>query len=247
MNARAEDHAGGLHQVEAPLEEPLLHLELRDAVAEKPTDAVGFLQHGDGMPGAVQLLGSGQAGRTRADHGHLLAGARGGGSRGHPALVEGMLDDPDLDLLDGDGVVVDAEHAGAFARRRTEAARELREVVRGVQAIEGLPPTVAVDEIVPVGNKVAERAALMAEGDAAVHAAGALLLQLLAFKGKVDLLPVMDPLADGTSPGRFPLDLEEAGDLAHAFRSQPWAEAITASSTDIPVSSAFLIACSTRL
>ena len=37
-------------------------------------------------------------------------------------------------------------------------------------------PAVAVDEIVPVGDQVAERAALMAERDAAVHAARGLIL-----------------------------------------------------------------------
>ena len=36
-------------------------------------------------------------------------------------------------------------------------------------------PVVAVDEIVPVGNQVAERTALMAERDAAVHAARGLI------------------------------------------------------------------------
>ena len=126
-----------------------------------------------------------------------------------------MVDDADLDLLDRDRVVVDAEHAGALAGGGAEAARELREVVRGVEAVDGLAPAVPVDEVVPVGDQVAERAALVAEGDAAVHAARALLLELVRLEGQVDLLPVVDALADGTPLGCLALDLEEAGDLAH--------------------------------
>ena len=46
------------------------------------------------------------------------------------------------------------------------------------RSIAALPP-IAVDEVVPVGDQVAERTALVAERDAAVHAARALLAQLV--------------------------------------------------------------------
>ena len=89
----------------------------------------------------------------------------------HPPLVPGPVDDRHLDLLDGDRVGVDAEHAGGLARRRAQAPGELGEVVGGVQAFDGGLPVVAVDEVVPVRDEVAERAAVVAERDAAVHAA----------------------------------------------------------------------------
>ena len=69
------------------------------------------------------------------------------------------------------GSCVDAEHAGRLARRRAQPAGELGEVVGGVQPLDGLVPVVAVDQVVPVGDEVAERAAVVAERDAAVHAA----------------------------------------------------------------------------
>ena len=50
-----------------------------------------------------------------------------------PALRPRPVDDLDLDLLDRHRVGVDAEHAGALARRRAEPAGELREVVGRVQ------------------------------------------------------------------------------------------------------------------
>ena len=95
-----------------------------------------------------------------------------------PALVPRPVDDLDLDLLDRHRVGVDAEHARRLARRRAQPAGELGEVVRGVQAVDGVAPVVAVDEVVPVRDQVAERAAVVAERDAAVHAAPGLGLQL---------------------------------------------------------------------
>ena len=69
---------------------------------------------------------------------------------------------------------------GSLLMPRTHAAShgagqscpgELREVVRGVQPVDRLAPLVAVDQVVPVRDEVPERAALVAERDAAVHAA----------------------------------------------------------------------------
>src|SRR5207249_1095249 len=88
------------------------------------------------------------------------------------APVLTRLEDAGRDRLDGHGIVVDAEHAGRFAGRGTQAARPLGETVGGVEAVDGLAPAVAVHEVVPVGNEVTQRTALVAEGDAAVHAAG---------------------------------------------------------------------------
>jgi len=112
-----------------------------------------------------------ETGRATADDRHALARAAGGHLRGDPTLVPRAVDDGHLDLLDGHRVGVDAQHARGLARRRAQAAGELGEVVRGVQPLDGITPVVAVDEVVPVGDEVAERAAVVAERDAAVHAA----------------------------------------------------------------------------
>ena len=73
--------------------------------------------------------------------------------------------------LDFDRRLIDAEHTRGFARRGADAARELGEVVGGMQPPNGTLPAVAVDQVVPVGNDVAERAPLMTERYAAIHAA----------------------------------------------------------------------------
>src|SRR4029078_10576745 len=96
-----------------------------------------------------------------------------------PALVPRAIHDRDLDLLDRDGVaLVDLEHARRLARWRAQPAGELGEVVRAVQLLDRLGPAVAVDEVVPVGDQVPERAAVVAERDAALHATRALRAKL---------------------------------------------------------------------
>jgi hypothetical protein len=217
VGVRPEGDAGLLHDGQAPIEDALLHLELGDAVAHETADAIGALEDGHPVAGTIELLGGGQPGRPRADHGDLLAGAHGGRLGHHPAFVEAALGDRDLDGLDGDGVVVDPEDAGALARRRAQPPGELGEVVGGVQAVEGIPPVLAVHEVVPVRDDVAERAALVAERNAAVHAPGRLLLQLVAREREVDLLPVAQALVDRTGRPLLALDLEKAGDLAHGY------------------------------
>ena len=126
-----------------------------------------------------------------------------GGSRHDPAFVPAAIDDRVLDVLDRDRRLVDAEHARAFARRRADAAGELREVVRLVQALERFVPQAAIDEVVPFRDQVVDRAARghaadqlagVAERHAAVHAARALLAQPLLLHVVMELFPVAHAL-----------------------------------------------------
>ncbi len=72
----------------------------------------------------VQLVSTGEAGRSAADDGDLLAGARLGRLRGHHAVLERPVDDGALDVLDRDRELVDAEDARALARGRAHSSRE---------------------------------------------------------------------------------------------------------------------------
>ncbi len=150
--------------------------------------------------------------------GDALAGARGRNLRHDPALREAAVDDRVLDVLDRDRGVGDAEHAGAFARRGAGAARELREVVGLVQPVERVAPTALIDQVVPLRNQVVDRAAVvrLTERDAAVHAACALIAQMLLVGRRENLTEVADTL------GRVPIRdallriLHEASRLTHA-------------------------------
>ena len=50
--------------VQAPVENVLLHLEVGNAVAHQPAEAVVFFKQGDQVPGAIELLRRGQSRRA---------------------------------------------------------------------------------------------------------------------------------------------------------------------------------------
>ena len=215
VDAGPEDHPFHLHQRQAPIEVMLLQLELRDAVPHQAADAIGSLEHGYLVAGPIQLVRRREAGGARANHGDAAARPHGRRPWRYPALLERAIDDRALDGLDIHRIVVDSQHARALARRGTQAAGELREIVRRVQAIAGGAPLIARHQVVPVGDQVPERAALMAEGDAAVHAPGALLAQLRDRFPEVDLVPVVNAFRDRTRLRLCAPELDEAGRLTH--------------------------------
>ncbi len=201
----AEAGALGLHLGDPAVQDRLLHLELGDAVAQQASGRVGALVDGHGVAGTGQLLGSGEPRRAGPDDRDGLAGQALRCLRGDRAVLEGAVDDADLDLLDRHGRLVDTEDAGRFTRRRAEPTGELGEVVRRVQAVDGLAPLPLPREVVPLRDEVAERAAAVAERDAAVHAAPGLPLQLGHRLLLVDLLPVLDPDRNGATSRQFTL------------------------------------------
>ena len=131
------------------------------------------------MAGAVELLRGGESGGPGSDDGDAPPGAVRRRLGADPSFVEGAIDDRLLDLLDRDRVIVDGEHARRLAWRGAETPGELRKVVGGVEALHGGLPVVAEDEVVPLGDEVAERTSVVAERDAAVHAPRPLVAQHL--------------------------------------------------------------------
>src|SRR6478736_4512101 len=218
-----------LHELDAAQDDLLLvQLHVGDAVHEQAARAVGALEDGDGVAGAIELRGGGQTGGAGADDGDLLAGADLGCLGDDPALRPALVDDRDLDVLDRDRRVVDAEDARALARRRADAAGELGEIVRLVEALERLLPQAAVDQVVPLRDQVVDRAAGrhaadelagVAEGNAAIHAARALRAQLLLLHVVVEFLPVAHALGRRAVGGKFAQVLDEAGWFTHGFEA----------------------------
>jgi len=108
-----------------------------------------------------------------------------------------VVDDGALDVLDGDWLGVDAEDTRALAGSGAHTAGELGEAVGLQQLEQGLLPVSLEDEVVPLGDDVAQRAAVLglAEGYAAVHATCRLFLQaLFDFLVVEDLAPVGETL-----------------------------------------------------
>src|SRR5918999_695032 len=137
---------------------------------------------------------------------------------------------------DGHGAP-DLEHAGGLARGGAQLAGELGEVVGGVELLDRLAPAVAVHEVVPVRDQVPERAAVVAERHAALHAAPALLAQALDGERVHELAVVADPPRGVALRLADALDLEEPSELAHH------AACSVATNPSPPVDSAGSISC----
>jgi len=142
-----------LHQLDAAEDDLLLvELHVRNAIHEQAAGAVGPLVNRHEVAGTVELRGGGEAGGAGADHGDFFPGARFWRLRVDPAFLPAAVGNGALNVLDRDRRVVDAEHAGALARRGTHAAGELGEIIGFVQAVERLVPEPAVNQIVPLGD-----------------------------------------------------------------------------------------------
>ena len=189
-----ELHAFGGHLFEAAVDDVLFQLELGDAVAQQSADAVCFFVDRDRVSGAAKLLSRGQTCRAGTDDGDFLSRAKLRRLGTDPAFRNPRSTMFFSFCLIVTGGCIDAEHARSFAGSGADASRELGEIVGRVQLADGVFPASAIDEIVPVGNEVVDRASGLAERNAAIHAAGALLAKLFFGKILIDLEPVVHAL-----------------------------------------------------
>ena len=177
----------------------------------------------NGMPGARQLLRASKPRRPGADDRDLLAGQR-GRRLGLEPLRDGAIGDRAFDRFDGDRVLVDVERAGGFARRRTDPAGDFRKVVGRMQVARRLLPVAGIDQVVPIGDLVVDRAArragqqragALAIGHAAIHAARGLGAVVRLRQRLDEFAPMTNPRFDRLVVAVFAFVFEKAGDLAH--------------------------------
>src|SRR5690606_12782558 len=127
----------------------------------------------------------------------------------------------------------DVQRAGRFARRRAHPPGELREVVGRMQVVDRPAPLTAVHQVVPVRDDVVDRTAGLAERNAAIHAARALLRGLGALEPRDELAVVAHARGDGFAGLGEASELEKTGDLSHSDqtldqRSRPAATRLAA-------------------
>src|SRR5579871_1373296 len=133
MRAVMEGDAFRLHLRDTAVDQMLFHLEIGNAVTQKPAGLGVLFKEMNFMSRARQLLRGRKAGWPGANHRNLLARAFSGDQRLYPAILPRLVDDGTFDRLDGDRRVIDIERARGFARRGAHAAGELREVVGGME------------------------------------------------------------------------------------------------------------------
>ena len=216
------------HLFDTPQNQFLVQLHVGDAVHEQAADAVGALENGDQMPGAVALGGGTQTSGTGTDHGHFFPGARMGRFCFDPAFVPSLVNDGAFYVMDRDGRSADAEDAGTFARRRADTTGEVGEIVGLMEAVERFLPQAAIHQIVPFRDQVidgttrshaADERAGVAEGNAAVHAAGALLTELGFLQRLVKFMPVLDAHHGGAIQRQFAKIFQVSGWFTHVLLS----------------------------
>ena len=164
--------------------------------------------------------------------------------RHNPSRRVRPVDDLHLDLLDRDGIGVDPEHAGGFARRWAKPPGELGEVARGVQPVGGIPPFAPPDQVVHSGSG---SAAGRRCGRTGCRSACTGLPAAPGGWARTARTPRASPQPDlGRAAGRgLARRGQEALRIGH--RPHPCAAAMTASLTSRPSRSACEAADSTRL
>ena len=191
------------------------HLEFRNAIAQQSADAVSALKHHYLVSGTCELLCNSKTSRTTTNDSNTLAGLNGWNLRNNPSLTECMVNDFDLYLLNCNGVLVHTENTCRFARSWAQTTRELRKVIRRMQAFDRLLPMTAIHEVVPIRNQVAEWTAVITERNTAVHATSCLMVQLAGIERLVDLFPVFKSQCDWASCWATTTPLKKSGCLTH--------------------------------
>ena len=77
----------------------------------------------------LNLISSRQSAGSRSNNGHPFSGPDTWRNRFDPPHGEGLVNDGTLDVLDGDGRLVDAQHARSLAWGRANTTRKFREIV----------------------------------------------------------------------------------------------------------------------
>ena len=203
------------HLDRAPVDQVLLHFEIGDAITQQSTNSVAFLEDGNSMSGAGQLLGAGKACRAGTYNRHCTSSLLFGYLRGDPPFLEPAINNGTFDRFDGHRIVVDIKRASRFTWRGTNAAGEFGEIVGGMQHGQRVLPVIFVNQVVPVGDDVVYRTAFMAIRNAAIHAARSLIAQFPFGERKREFTIVLQTFFRREVIPFTPFDFEEAGFFAH--------------------------------
>jgi hypothetical protein len=84
-----------------------------------------------------------------------------------------------------------------------------------VQHVERLAPAIVVDQVVPLGNDVVDRAAVVAKRNAAIHAACRLVARGLVFQRDDEFVVVFEAIGNRDVVAVASADLDESCSLTH--------------------------------
>jgi hypothetical protein len=213
-----EFHAFLGHLRHAPVDEVLLHLEVGNAVAEQSADAIAFSKSTTSCPArascCAHAIPAGPEPTTATRLPVLRSGSCG---TTQPSSQPLSMMKCSIDLMPTGSLLMLSVHDASHGAGHTRPVNSGKLFV-WCSVSRAVLPLLLVHEIVPVRDDVVHRASRLAERDAAVHAARALLGRGVVGKREDELAVVVDALGDGLRHLLDSLQLQEACDLAHGLR-----------------------------
>ena len=192
-----------LHDTDTAVDDALVQLEVRDAVAQQSASRFVLLEHSHLVTFVVELVGSSKTCRTTAHDGHFLAVAS-GMFNGYISFLIGTFGDGGFVFAVGDSLACCmVQHTSLFAESRTDTSRKFREVVGRFQKFIGGLPVAAIEGIVPFRIFVSKRTCPVTERDAAVHATARLLLPVTRVQRLFHFTEVVDSVMYRSIPSLF--------------------------------------------
>ena len=214
-----------LQNPDPAVNDPFFQLHIGDAVHQQPAGAILPLVNRDLVTALVEQVGNRKSRGTCADDCHRLAGACRGRHRVDGTTLIAVFHDGTLVLLDGHRV---AGHmtagAGGLAQGGADPAGKLGVAVCGNQAVYRQVPLALIDQIVPLGDEVIQRAAAehpaqlhaaLAKGYAAIHAACALGLLLVGVQRDVKLVKIANAFLGRQLQAGLPRNLDKSCRFSH--------------------------------
>ena len=187
-----------LQQRDATVDDGLVELEVRDAVAEQSASSLILFEDGNHVTHLIERIGCSKSGRTGTNHSHRLSVSFGHARLDIP-LAEGCLHDGALVLAIGRRLMVEAvEHTGLLTQCRTDATRKLGERIGARQQPVSLFPVAFIQRVVPLRCFVSQRTSPMAEGNATIHATARLQLTFPGVERLLHLAEVVNPIVNRT-------------------------------------------------
>ena len=120
-----------------------------------------------------------------------------------------------LNRLDANRIPIDAKGAGRLAGSRANAAGKFREVVCGVQHLNGVFPIALKYQFIKVWNDVVDWAAVIAKRNTAIHAARTLDFGLVITQRCNELFVVVQARYRSLVGFLNTLKLHKSSDLTH--------------------------------
>ena len=191
------------HQFDSAIQNFFIQLHIRDTVSKKSSNSVFSFKYGYRMSSSVQLQCSCQTGRTTSDDSYCLSCTNLRRLRLYPSTFISMLNDRTLIFLGSYRFSMQITGTCRLTQRRADTAGKLRKTVCFCKTLIRLFPVSTVYQIIGFRNQIVKRTSgshtsqhttVLAEGNAALHAACSLFLLFFQCQRSPEFIEMADSL-----------------------------------------------------